>query len=311
MKKNDLISIIVPCYNCKDVVSRCLDSLINQTYKNIEIIVVDDGSKDDSKKIIKSYKNKNIYYYYKENGGLSSARNYGIKKSNGEYLLFVDSDDYVSNNYVEKLYNSIIDNKTNIAICDIKRVYSDHESINRMNNNIIDSCMYPAAWNKMYKKSLFKNIEFPEGKWYEDLGTTPKLTMNNKYSLVNEPLYYYVQNDKSIMHTFDDRIFDMYYIVEDLEKNDSGNNYDKLEFINVYHLLIGTVFRNSFIKKFKIKDIKKIHNYVKNKYPKWNKNKYAKSNLGFIFKTYLLCMHFHLYGIIYLILKLFNKKVSL
>lgn len=311
MKKNDLISIIVPCYNCKDVVSRCLDSLINQTYKNIEIIVVDDGSKDDSKKIIKSYKNKNIYYYYKENGGLSSARNYGIKKANGEYLLFVDSDDYVSDNYVEKLYNSIIDNNSNIAICDIKRVYSDHESINRMNNNIIDSCMYPAAWNKMYKKSLFKNIEFPEGKWYEDLGTTPKLTMNNKYSLVNEPLYYYVQNDKSIMHTFDDRIFDMYYIVEDLEKNDSGNNYDKLEFINVYHLLIGTVFRNSFIKKFKIKDIKKIHNYVKNKYPKWNKNKYVKSNLGFIFKTYLLCMHFHLYGIIYLILKLFNKKVSL
>ena len=318
MKKNDLVSIIVACYNGEKYIKKCLESLLSQTYENIEIIVVDDGSKDNSKKEIDKYikKSKKIVYLYKENGGLSSARNHGIKKAKGKYLTFVDIDDYVSKDYVKKLYNSIIKNQSDISVCEITRIYNNHESINHINTDIIDGCLYPAAWNKMYKRELFDNIKFPEGKWYEDLGTTPKLTMIYKYSIVNEPLYYYIQNSSSIMHTFDERIFNIYDIVENLEEylkdeNKYLSNYEKIEFINIYHVLIGTIYRSSFMKKFKIKNIKSIHYYVKEKYPKWIKNKYIKKNLGIIPKLYLICINLHLYIFIYLLLKIFNNKINL
>lgn len=315
---NELVSVIVPCYNGEKDIGRCLNSIINQTYNNLEIIVVDDGSKDDSKSIIKKYekKDKRVHYFYKENGGLSSARNYGIDNSKGKYLVFIDSDDYVSNKYVEKLYFSIKENKTSISICDIKREYKDHLSINKMNKNIIDCCIFPAAWNKMYKASLFKKVKFPVGKWYEDLGTTPKLTLVNNYSIVNESLYNYVQNSSSIMHTYDDRIYDIYSIVEDLEVylksiNKYDTNIEKIEFINIYHILIGTVYRCSFMKKFCVNDIKKIHKKIENKYPTWRKNKYIKKNLGIIYKMYLTCINLHFYILIYFMLKLFNKRINL
>ena len=318
MKRNDLISIIVACYNGEKYIKTCLESLLNQTYENIEILVIDDGSKDNSKKEINKYikKSKKVKYIYKDNGGLSSARNYGITKAKGKYLTFIDVDDYVNKDYIIKLYNSIIENNSDISICEIKRIYPDHESINHITSDIVDGCMYPAAWNKMYKKELFNNISFPEGKWYEDLGTTPKLTMTHKYSIVNEPLYNYIQNSSSIMHTFDNRIFNIYDIIEDLEKylksnNQYNSNLAKIEFINIYHLLIGTVYRSSFMKNFKIKDIKKIHLYVKKKYPHWRKNNYIKKNLGVVHKIYLTCMNLHFYILIYTLLKIFHKKINL
>lgn len=317
-KANDLISIIVACYNGSKYINKCLESIINQTYQNIEIIVVDDGSKDNSKSLINKYakENNKIKYFYKSNGGLSSARNYGITKATGKFITFIDIDDYIDKEYIFKLYNSIIENNSDISICEIKRIYKDHESINHINSNIIDSCMYPAAWNKMYKIELFDNISFPEEKWYEDLGTTPKLTMLYKYSIVNEPLYNYIQNSSSIMHTFDNRIFDIYDIIDELEKylknnNKYKDNIDKIEFINIYHLLIGTVYRLSFMNNFKINDIKKIHLYIKKKYPNWRKNKFIKLNLNYIYKVYLTCMNLHFYILIYVLLKLFNKKADL
>ena len=185
MRKNDLVSIVVPCYNGEQYIEKCLNSLLHQTYENIEILVVDDGSKDHSKTLINQFikKSNKIKYFYKENGGLSSARNYGIAKACGKYIVFVDIDDYVDEEYISKLYHSIIENNSDISICAIKRIYQDHESINYINSDIVDGCIYPAAWNKMYKRELFDNISFPVGKWYEDLGTTPKLTMTHKYSM--------------------------------------------------------------------------------------------------------------------------------
>lgn len=318
-KNNDLISIVVPCYNVSKIVNKCFDSLVNQTYKNIEILFVDDGSKDNTKDVLKELiKNDDrCFYYHKKNGGLSSARNHGLKYIKGKYVCFIDSDDYVTEDYVEKLYNNIIENNTKISICDIDRVYSDHNSINKMDETTIEMCRFPAAWNKMYLSSLFKDydIEFPEGKWYEDLGTTPKLTLLEDYSIVNEPLYKYVQNDSSIMHTYDDRIYQIYEIVESLESFCIKNNiyYDKrenLEFINIYHILVGTIFRSSFRNEFKMKDIKEIYNYVSTKYPDWFKNKYKKK-LGLVFKVYLLCLKLHFNLLVYIMLKLFGKKVSL
>ena len=103
-----LVSVIVPCYNGEKDIERCLNSIVNQTYKKIEVIVVDDGSKDNSKELIKEYVNNypNVNYYYKKNGGLSSARNFGLKKATGDYIAFVDSDDYIDLKMLEKMYNS-------------------------------------------------------------------------------------------------------------------------------------------------------------------------------------------------------------
>lgn len=316
-KNNELISIIVPCYNVEKVVERCFNSLIIQKYSNIEILFIDDGSKDNTKEVLKSLlkKDNRCYYYYKNNGGLSSARNYGLKKIKGKYVCFIDSDDYVDESYILDLYTSLKENKTNISICDIERVYKTHKCINRMDRSTIEMCRYPAAWNKMYLSSLFKDVEFPEEKWYEDLGTTPKLTMVENYSIVNKPLYKYVQNDSSITHTYDDRIYQIYSVIENLEKyaedkKIKNEKYQNLEFINVYHILVGTIFRSSFTKEFKVDSIKNIHRYVEEKYPMWHKNKYIK-NLGMIYKIYLFCLKNKFYHLIYIIILMIGKKMSL
>lgn len=315
----DLISIIVPCYNVEKFIERCFKSITSQTYNNIEVLFVDDGSKDETSKILKELieKDKRCKYYYKKNGGLSSARNYGMRFIKGKYVCFVDSDDYISIDYIEKLYKSIVINKSSISICGIERIYDDHTSVNNIDELTVEMCRFPAAWNKMYLSSLFKkyNVEFPEGKWYEDLATTPKLVLMEKYSIVDEPLYKYVQNKSSIMHTYDDRIYQIYDVVEDIEQfcknnNEYDNKYSNLEFINIYHILIGTIFRISFKSDFKIKDIKIIYEYVKNKYPKWFKNYYIK-RIGLFYKVYLLSLKLHFYGLIYIMLKIFGKRVNL
>lgn len=314
-KSNDLISIIVPCYNVCKIVDKCFNSLVNQTYKNIEIIFIDDGSKDNTKDVLKKLikSDKRCKYIYKTNGGLSSARNCGMKYIKGKYVCFIDSDDYVSFDYIEKLYESIIINNSNISICDIERIYPNHTSINKMDNLTIEMCKFPAAWNKMYLASLFKDysIQFPEGLWYEDLGTIPKLTMLENYSIVNLPLYKYVQNSSSIMHTYDDRIYQIYKVIEDVENFCKENNiydskYSNLEFINVYHVLLGTIYRASFHEKFSTNMIKDIYLNVTTKYPNWYKNKYIK-NLPFIYKIFFKILKFKMFRIIYIALKLFGK----
>ena len=119
MNKQDLISVIVPVYNVENYLKRCLDSIINQTYQNIEIILIDDGSTDNSGNLCEDYKkiDNRIKVVHKTNGGLSDARNTGIKKAKGKYITFVDSDDYVEYDYVEYLYNLIKKYDTNISFC--------------------------------------------------------------------------------------------------------------------------------------------------------------------------------------------------
>ena len=130
MKNKVLVSIIVPVYNVEKYIDKCLNSLVNQTLKNIEIIVVNDGTKDNSQKIIDKYTKKYSFIrsYIKENGGLSSARNYGLKHAKGEYIAFVDSDDFVDKNMFEQMYLYAKNNKYDIVVCDTINVYNDKQS---------------------------------------------------------------------------------------------------------------------------------------------------------------------------------------
>lgn len=214
--REKLISVIVPIYNVEKYLPRCIESIINQTYKNLEIILVDDESPDNCGRICDEYMEKDarIKVIHQKNKGLSGARNSGIDIATGEYLAFVDSDDYIEPIMYETLYNDIQEHDAGMSICSryyefedghrVERykleqevkVYSGKEAIVEMNNY---SSFDMSAWDKLYKRELFKEIRFPQGKLSEDffimfrlLDKARKVTFNPK------PLYIYVQRNNSI-----------------------------------------------------------------------------------------------------------------
>ena len=200
-----LVSIIVPVYNVEDFLLKCLDSLTVQTYDNIELVIVDDGSTDKSVNIcdefVKSEKRARVFH--KKNGGLSSARNFGIKHAKGEYICLVDSDDYVKKEFVESMMDAILGKSADVAICgynkDVpeERVLTGEEAAIRL--LISQENMEIIAWNKMYRRGLFDEIEYPEGSNYEDNLTTYKLLSKAKRVIyVARSLYEYVERSGSI-----------------------------------------------------------------------------------------------------------------
>ncbi|MBO5417834.1 MAG: glycosyltransferase [Clostridia bacterium] len=210
----DLVSIIVPVYNVEQWLPRCVDSLIAQTYKNLEIILVDDGSTNNSGKICDEYAEKDdrIVVIHKENGGLSSARNAGFEVAKGNYISFVDSDDWVMPQFIEKLYNAIIENDCDLAECGFAAVSS--EVIPETNRNdsfsVVDDCQAmkthledghfrQVVWNKLYKREII-TVEFAEGKYHEDVFWTYQIIANCKKLVhITDVLYCYFQREGSIM----------------------------------------------------------------------------------------------------------------
>ncbi|WP_160689425.1 glycosyltransferase [Clostridium sp. C2-6-12] len=213
---NDLISIIVPVYNVEKYLPQCINSLINQTFKNLEIILVDDGSLDTSGEICDEFSkiDNRIIVIHKENNGLSSARNAGLEIAKGDYIGFVDSDDWLDENMYEILFKLIKDNDSDISCCKFFKAADSDEKIPIINNEIIQSFtnieglnnfytdLYTqtvVAWNKLYNRNLFDNIVYPTGKIHEDEGTTYKLFYKaNKITYTNKPLYYYRTTPDSI-----------------------------------------------------------------------------------------------------------------
>lgn len=203
MKK---VSVIVAIYNIEEYIEECILSLINQTYKNIEIILVDDGSTDRSSEICDEYQknNPNIKVVHKKNGGLSDARNRGILESTGEYLTFVDGDDWLEKNTIKTLLWLVEENEADIAtIIKKDHQYSSGEVIigdgKRMILHMLNTVCFE-AWGKIYKRQLFENITFPKGKIYEDLYTIPSLVLKSKKVVVyHKGLYCYRERNDSIM----------------------------------------------------------------------------------------------------------------
>ncbi len=217
-KNNEpLISLVVPIYNVKDYLKRCIVSLINQSYKKLEIILVDDGSTDGSSELceVLAKGDKRIKVIHKINGGLSDARNTGIVNSTGEYISFIDSDDWLSKDSIKILFNNLRDNNTDISSGKMIRVFNDNinqfqtieEKCQVFNKEeALENMMYlheitNSACAKMYKREIFNKIRYPKGKLYEDLGTTYKVISEcKKISVTNQIIYYYYQNSNSIMH---------------------------------------------------------------------------------------------------------------
>lgn len=212
-----LISIVVPIYNVEIYIEKCLESLINQTYKNIEIILVNDGSTDLSGYICDDFatKDKRIKVIHKSNGGLSDARNIGIDVATGDYIAFIDSDDWIDLKMIEILYKYINTYNADIAQGDYIEVYDENivtdidicEEVICYNSEKILESLYGRtatktviACNKLYKRELFEKIRFPKGKLHEDEFTTYKLLYSaNLIVDSNLPIYYYRQRQGSIM----------------------------------------------------------------------------------------------------------------
>ena len=150
--RNELISIIVPIYNVEKYLRQCLDSIMNQTYRNCECLLIHDGSSDNSEDICREYvsKDSRFRYFEKENGGVSSARNLGIEHSKGEYITFIDSDDWVDSDYLEVLYNSLVDERADIAISTYKQF------------NMDDNCYYVHSYQRGYEKRIFEKYQLIE-----------------------------------------------------------------------------------------------------------------------------------------------------
>ena len=213
-----LVSIIVPVYNVKDYLPECIDSIINQTYHNLEIILIDDGSTDGSETLCDKYKAKDsrIIVKHQKNSGLSVARNTGIKTSKGEYIAFIDSDDYVKPELIEHAISASTSHQADIVIFgynedtpSAKTVSGESATVQLLigqeNLDII-------AWNKLYSSRLFKNITFPEGETHEDNLTTYKLlSLAEKVTYLPESLYIYrerpdsITAQKNILHRLDIR----------------------------------------------------------------------------------------------------------
>lgn len=229
----DLISVIVPIYQVEDYLIECLDSIINQEYTNLEIILVDDGSKDKCPKICDDYKLKDnrIKVIHKPNGGLSDARNAGLEIAKGKYICFVDSDDVLNKNFIMTLYNNIKTTDADISICDFLSIktISDISDDNITNNlklytkeEILNdfykkqSLRLVLAWNKLYKREIWNNIRYPKGKVHEDEFVIHYILDNiNKLVISDSKLYYYRQRENSITSVYNKKRLNALEALED------------------------------------------------------------------------------------------------
>lgn len=218
---NDLISVVIPVYNVEKYLNDCVKSIINQSYTNIQIILVDDGSTDKSGDICERFlkQDNRIQVIHKKNEGLSIARNVGIEVARGKYICFVDSDDLVNRNFIEILYKACKENDCNMSMCNYTKFFNNEELKNMENINtkkldikiesknsllegiyIYDHVKNIIAVNKLYLKDLFGNIKYKKNKLHEDEFTTYKLIYKcNKIAVVNAEMYYYRQSPDSIM----------------------------------------------------------------------------------------------------------------
>ena len=310
MKK---VSVIVPVYNVEDYLEKCLDSLVNQTLKDIEIIVVNDGSPDNSQKIIDKYVKKYpdlVKGFIKENGGLSDARNYGIKKAKGEYIALVDSDDYVAKDFLEKMYSKALNKDLDIVVCDTVHVFPNGKEITISSNlklsddEVKNYLLAPSTGCiRLYKKYLFDNNQFKKGILYEDLELTPGLiNETKKVGFVEEGLYYYLQRDGSIMKQkeFNKKLLDIFEVLS-TNKKKLKNYKEELEYLYITHLL-----RSATLRFLDYNDtdeyLARINEEIKNNFPNFKNNIYFQKSSN---KLKLICTL--AYNEHYKILKIMKK----
>ena len=289
------VSIIVPAYNNEKTIKRCLDSLINQSFKDIEIIVINEGSSDKTKDMLDEYlKYDNVFVFNTENHGQSAARNLGLDKAIGDYICFLDADDYVSKDGLEKLYNKARSGNFDVVLSNVNIIYPDHNVIvnsglkedtegrNKIKELMIFSYSAGVIWNKIYKKDILKNIRFKEGIWYEDVHFNFRLfPCLNKVGTIDDVFVNYVQTEGSVTYTYNDKLYDIIKVFNDLvdyyKRNKLYDSYfQELEYSYVryaYNTFIKRLCKCKNYKKF-MEGFKYAKSEVKKHFPKYRKNYY-------------------------------------
>ncbi len=235
------VSVIVPVYNTSQYLAKCLDSLLDQTLGEMEIIVVNDGSTDDSQEIIDKYASNfpQIKAFQKPNGGLSDARNYGLERASGDFVGFVDSDDYVSEEMFERMYDKAIEHGAEIVLCDLEKVNEKGEAFRDLPQSpqlperielekdfTIFGEMACFACNKLFRKELFANRKFLKGIHFEDIELIPKLVLNSQIiAKINEPFYKYFERQDSISKTHTRKGLDMFLAIKNVKESFDKSPY--------------------------------------------------------------------------------------
>lgn len=286
MKK---VSVIIPVYNVENYLRKCLNSLVNQTLKDIEIIVVNDGTLDNSQEIIDEYVKKypkKVVSIIQENGGQGAARNTGLLHAKGEYIGYIDSDDYVEENMYEELYKKAKEEDSDIVICGNNVVKENYEFLSKEDVDKEFLLGKMAVWNKIYKKNIIvdNKIQFRSKVWYEDLDFTMKVYFSSKkISYVDKPLYNYLLREGSTMNNNNiKRNLELIEAFDSLidyckDKKIYNKVKDEIEFLCIYHMYIFAITRvlntnNNY--KAKIAIINKFRDYINSNFPNFKQNKY-------------------------------------
>ena len=279
------LSFIVPIYNSEKYLEKCINSMINQTLKDIEIILINDGSTDNSENVIKSFNDKRITYIKKKNEGIGKTRNLGIKLAKGKYISFLDSDDYLENNFAEVLYNKAEQCSCDIVICDY---FVDDKEIKKekcISFNDTNLKKYPklltdielGPCNKIYKNNLFinKNNRFIENLKYEDAPFVVRMILAaKKIGKVDLPLTHYVIHNFSETTTRDEKIFDILKIVDIINNDLNDINFPKDEQTNLsVKILTNYTIQQRYVVDHKMRNlfINKVFSYLNNLNPAWKK----------------------------------------
>lgn len=249
------VSVIVPIYNVEEYINKCIKSILNQTFKDFELILIDDGSTDNSGDICDTYKSidDRVYVIHKENGGLSDARNFGIDYATGKFLYFIDGDDFIQEDTLESMYESIMKTNSDIAICnmiryygegDIEKFYCPVEKMKSLDNNYrFETLSQPSVCNKMFESVLFDNIKFPLKKYYEDTFIYHELLFKAKrVVLTGKDSYYYRSRRGSIISEgYNKKYFDfieaVYLRAVFLDKN-NVHKYADEAYLHLYSSLV-------------------------------------------------------------------------
>ncbi|MGL5916386.1 MAG: glycosyltransferase family 2 protein [Culicoidibacterales bacterium] len=303
------ISIIVPIYNVEAYLQACLQSLVEQTQANLEIILVDDGSTDESSNIAEQFANQHdhLHYYHKLNGGLSDARNFGLKRAQGTYVAFMDSDDWVAPDYYAQLLQCAQDTHADLVCSDITYVYAEHEAIVKGSDfeGVIGKqdeqypryllSTFPMAQNKLFKKAVIDDLklQFPVGLLYEDVAffyrIYPYLT-----KIAYKPIagFYYRQRENSIMQAVSERVLEIEAVLVGIrqwydERNLLSQYADEIEYSFARHLLFASYGRLMKSPDYQFAKESTRHHWelLNHYYPNWRKNRYWQDETLFRVKS--------------------------
>lgn len=284
------ISVIIPTYNREKYVKQCLESVLNQTLQDIEIIIIDDGSQDKTKKIISTYNDKRIKYIFKNNTGIGDTRNNGIRLSSGEYITFIDIDDYIDENMLEKMYSKAKEENLDIVICNYIEINEESKKEKKYNllsfknttlkdmPSIINKTNLGPC-NKIFKKELFNDLLFPTNLKYEDMSLVIKLYKKaKKIGKIDDYLSYFTIHEKSETTIRDELVFDIFKSLDIIRNTLKEKIYqEELETLIISKLTNYNI-QQKYQKDKKIakKFINESFNYLKKNCPNYKNNKYFK-----------------------------------